>query len=312
MTDIVTLTMNPSVDLSTSVGRVEPVRKLRCQGVRRDAGGGGINVARMVRRLGGDVVALYTAGGVMGQVLETLVARDEVDGVVLPIDEHTRESFTVFESETKSQYRFVLAGPEMTEAEREGCLDALAALDPFPRYVVASGSLPPGAPDDYYARVARLARERGAKMALDTSGPSLKASLAEGVFLIKPNLVELAQVTSEDLDTEEAEARACRRIIDDGQAEVVALTLGDRGALLATRDATWRAPAVPIEPASAVGAGDSFLGGMIWALAAGRTLEDAFRAGMAAGAATLMTPGTELAHPDDVRDLLPKVELAKV
>ena len=141
MTDIVTLTMNPAIDLSTSVDRVVPVRKLRCEGLRRDPGGGGINVARVVRRMGTEVTAVYTAGGAIGRLLQTLVEREGIEGVVLQISTETREDFTVQEGATGQQFRFVLAGPRISEREWQAALDALASLDPFPRYLVASGSL---------------------------------------------------------------------------------------------------------------------------------------------------------------------------
>ena len=309
MTDIVTLTMNPAIDLSTSVDRVVPVRKLRCEGLRRDPGGGGINVARVVRRMGTEVTAVYTAGGAIGRLLQTLVEREGIEGVVLQISTETREDFTVQEGATGHQFRFVLAGPRISEREWQAALDALASLDPFPRYLVASGSLPLGVPDDFYRRVARLANDRHSKLVLDTSGPPLKEALAEGVFLFKPNLNELSALLGTSSNVEKDSEKICRRIIDEGQAEVVALTLGDQGALLATAERIWRAAALPVEPVSAVGAGDSFLGAMVWSLAAGHALDKAFRYGMAAGTAALLSPGTELCHQDDVDRLYGDVVL---
>jgi 6-phosphofructokinase 2 len=309
MADVVTLTMNPAIDLSSAVDQVVPVRKLRCEGLRRDPGGGGINVARVVRRLQGEVTAIYTAGGSLGQLLRSLVEREGIDDIVLPIAAETREDFTIQEKSSGQQFRFVLAGPQVSETEWQGSLRTLSALDPFPRYLVASGSLPPGVPDDFYRRLARLAHERKTKLVLDTSGAPLREALAEGVFLIKPSWSELSALAGVRLDSEDELAQACRRIVEAGQAEVVALTLGDKGALLVTHERTWRAAALPIEPISVVGAGDSFLGGMVWSLAAGHPLDRAFRYGMAAGAATVLTPGTELCHADDVHRLFEKIVL---
>ncbi len=167
----------------------------------------------------------------------------------------------------------------------------LLSLDPFPRYLVASGSLPPGVPNDFYARIARLAHERKARLVLDTSGPPLKEALAEGVFLIKPNLNELSMLFDAHPSANEDAADGCRQLISEGVAEVLALTLGNRGALLVSRDATLRAPALPVETVSAVGAGDSFLGGMVWSLASDHALDAAFRYGVAAGTAALLFTG---------------------
>ena len=150
VTDIATVTMNPAIDLSTSVDRVEPVSKLRCHSLRRDAGGGGINVARVLRRLGTEVRAIYTAGGTIGQMLQELVEVENVESVALRIAEETREDFTVQEEQSGQQFRFVLAGPRVTEPEWRAFLDVIQSLDPFPKYLVASGSLPCGVPDDFY------------------------------------------------------------------------------------------------------------------------------------------------------------------
>lgn len=176
MVDIVTLTMNPAVDLSTSIDRVLPERKLRCEGLQRDPGGGGINVARVVRRMGTAVTALYTAGGTTGRLLQALVEREGIVGVVLGIAAETREDFTVQETATGQQFRFVLAGPLIGATEWQAVLNELASLDPFPGYLVASGSLPQGVPADFYRRVARLALDRRAKLVLDTSGCATEGS----------------------------------------------------------------------------------------------------------------------------------------
>jgi 6-phosphofructokinase 2 len=306
---IVTITINPALDVSTSIDRVVPVHKLRCRGLQRDPGGGGINVARVVRRLGMDVTAVYTAGGAIGQFLQQLVEREQIGSRPVRIAADTRESFTVNEDATGQQFRFVLEGPRLEPQEWAEFYRTLEALEPFPTYLIASGGLAPGVPDDFYVRVARLAKSRSAKFVVDTSGRALRAALEEGVYLIKPNRHELSELTGSPLQGEADLVKACRQLVEAAQAEVVALTLGDQGALLVTRDGVWRAPGLDVKPVSAVGAGDSFLGGMVWSLASGHTLENAFRYGVACGTAALLTPGTELCHPDDVKRLLAEVKL---
>lgn len=303
---IVTLTANPSIDVSTSVERVEPVRKLRCSAGRRHAGGGGVNVARVARRLGASVRAVYPVGGPVGQLLRRLVDAEGLDSATVEIEGDTREDFTVVETRSGEEFRFVLPGPQLRESEWMGCLAALAALDP-PDFVCASGSLPPGAPDDFYARAAAIAAGWKAPMALDASGQGLKAALAQPVHLIKPNLRELRDLTGAALEDRPAQVAACRDLLARSPLEVVALTLGSDGALLVTRDQVLRAASLPIVPASTVGAGDSFLGAMVWALASNLPLETAFRYGVAAGAGALRAPGTELCHADDVRRLVGQV-----
>jgi len=312
MPDIATITINPAVDIFVNVARVEPTRKLRCSAPKRDPGGGGINVARVAHRLGRTVAAIYPTGGAIGKLLQRLVEREGIESVVTPSHVETRENFTAYENETGEQYRFVLPGSALHRAEWEACLDKLATLPDKPKIVVASGSIPPGVPADFFAMVARHAKALGAKMVLDTSGAALKEALAEGVTLIKPNQVELADFVGQPLDSDEARIGAARKLIGDKRVEAVALTLGEDGALFVTADGAWRAEPMHIEVASAVGAGDSFLGGMVAAIAAGEKPEDAFRMAVAAGSAAVMSPGTELCHEEDVMRLLPEVKIREI
>jgi 6-phosphofructokinase 2 len=312
MTTILTITMNPSIDVSAATERVAPVRKLRCTGVRRDAGGGGINVARVISRLGNECGALYPAGGSPGRLLQQLLDQEGITSIIVEIEPDTRESFTIVEESSGDQYRFVLPGPELDVAAGQACLDRLASLRDPPGYVVASGSLPPGTPDDFYAEVARRAAALGARLVLDTSGTALAKALDEGVYMVKPNLRELRDLTGRPLEREAEWEEAAAGLVSSGKAEVVALTLGDLGALLVSGDGRLRAPAIPVKVASAVGAGDSFVAGMVWRLAAGGDLDEAFRYGVAAGTAALLTPGTELCRKDDVERLYPQTRLRRL
>ena len=312
MADVVTLTMNPSIDLSVSVERVAPFHKLRTSDERRDPGGGGINVARVLDRLGADVAAVYPSGGALGQLLRQLVDREGIAESAIPISGETREDVTVVERATGNQYRFVLPGPQLSEHEWRTCLGKFEALDPRTRFVVCSGSLPPGAPDDFYGRVVAAAKQAGRKIVIDSSGPSLRAALRKGVYLIKPNLNEFRALIGEQLQTQVDWIKACRSLIDQQQAEIVVLTLGDQGALLVTGDDVLRAYALPIKPVSVVGAGDSFLGAMIWSLATGHDVATAFRYGVAAGSAALLLPGTELCLREDVERLVGDVKVQRI
>ncbi len=309
MTDIVTITPNPAVDLSTAVEKIVPVYKLRGAWQRRDPGGGGINVARVIRRLGGDVSAIYPVGGTTGDLLRKLVEQEGVASQTFAIADETREDFFVSEVSTGQQYRFILPGPKLAESEWRECLNLLSRTEPFPRFVVASGSLPGGVPDDFYARVARIAKQRGARMVLDTSGPALAAAVAEGVYLIKPNLREMRALTNSEPSGADEWESAAKTIVQSGNVAVIALTMGHLGAALMTQDRVLRAPPIAITPLSAVGAGDSFLGALVYRLAQGADLEDAFRLAAAAGAAALLNPGTELCRADDVRHLAQAVIL---
>jgi 6-phosphofructokinase 2 len=312
MTDIVTITLNPAVDLSTSVDRIQPVAKLRGKSQRRHPGGGGINVARVIRRLGGDARAIYPVGGAIGSLLRQLLDQEGVTSQTWTIAGETREDFFVDEISTGKQYRFILPGPQLSAFEWQECLRLVAALEPFPRFLVASGSLPDGVPDDFFARVASIARRRGASLVLDTSGPALAAAVAEGVDLIKPNLREMRELSgSEPSDAHEWEA-AAKTLVAGGKVSTVALTMGHLGAALVTRDEILRALPIPITPRSAVGAGDSFLAALIWRLASGASRVEAFRLAVAAGAAALLNSGTELCRMEDVERLAGEVTIETV
>ncbi len=309
MADVVTLTMNPAIDLSVAVERVTPFHKLRSAENRRDPGGGGINVARVLKRLGTNVTAVYPAGGTLGQLLRELVEKEGIPQITIPIATETREDFTVNEHETGFQYRFVVPGPSLTEPEWRACLSCFTALEARARFIVCSGSLPPGVPDDFYRYVVDAARGAGRRMVVDSSGAALKAVLEAGVYLVKLSASELSELFGMPFDIRADQIKACRALIEKRYAEVVALTLGEQGAILITSDQVLRARALPIEPRSVVGAGDSFLGAMIWALNGEHTLDDAFRYGIAAGSAALLVAGTELCQPDDIARLVKHVQL---
>lgn len=311
-TDILTLTMNPALDVSTSTDKVRDTHKLRCAAAQFHPGGGGINVARVLHRLGSNCLALYPSGGTTGQRLGQLLDEEQVRHQGLPMAGETRESFSVHETSSGKDFRFVLPGPTLSPTEWQACLDRVGACEAPPAWVVASGSLPPGVPDDLYAQLARLARARGSRVVVDTSGPALAAALAEGVYLVKPSLRELRELTGMPLDSDAQRLDAARQIISRGQAELVALSLGEEGALLVTAGQALRAQAVPVTVASTIGAGDSFVGGLVWALDRQAGLEQAFRYAMAAGAAALLTPGTALCQPADVERLCRQVVVTPV
>ena len=288
-----TLTLNPSIDVSSETDTVEPTRKVRTCNERIDPGGGGINVARVLQRLGLEVEAVFLAGGATGGSLDALLARAGLARRRVAIADDTRTSLTIRERSTGAEYRFVPEGPAIAADELEACLAALAAA--ASDYLVASGSLPPGVPDGFYATVGERARAQGARLVLDTSGAELRAALAAGgIFLVK--------ASGEELDP-----TAAHTIVRAGQAEQVAITLGPDGALLVNREGAFFVPAVTTEPVSTVGAGDSFLAGMTFALATGLAPPEALRVAAAAGAAATLSPGTDLAYPGDVWRLLEQV-----
>lgn len=304
---IVTLTLNPAIDGASEADRVQHTRKIRTRNERYDPGGGGINVARVIARLGGDVTALYLAGGATGAVLDELLDRDGLKRRRINIADHTRISLAVHERDTGREYRFVPEGPLVAEAEWRACLGIIDQLECS--WLVMSGSLPRGVPDDFYAQVSILARGRGIRLILDTSGAALKQTLAQGgVFLVKPSLGEMEALTGHALRDPESLLKAARGVVDRGEAEHIVVSMGHEGALLVHGAGFLRLPAIPVEARSAVGAGDSFVGAMTHAFASGWGLEDAFRLGIAAGTAAVLTPGTDLCHRSEVERLSRQID----
>jgi 6-phosphofructokinase 2 len=302
---LITRTLNPALDLATTTDRVAPTHKLRCGPVQRFAGGGGINVARVLHRLGSEVQAWALAGGAAGTQVRQLLADEGVATAIQPIAGDTRENFSVVETTTGQEFRFVLPGPTLQATEWQTCLDTLAALTTAPRWLIASGSLPPGVPPDFYARFAPGARARGTRLVVDTSGLPLAAALQAGVTLVKPSLRELRELLQQPLASAAEWRAAAQALVQAGQAEIVALSLGEQGALLATREGIWQAPALPVSAATGTtGAGDCFLAALVWALDRGDAPPEALRWGVAAGAAALLSPGTALVQAKDVQRLV--------
>ena len=302
MAAIVTLTMNPALDIATSTDSVEPTHKLRCSMPRYDPGGGGINVARAVHALGGDAVAIFPAGGAAGEMIRYMLEQQGVPHHAIAISGFTRESLAVEERQTGRQFRFLLPGPEISESDQERCVDQLALAAAEATYIVASGSLPLGVPEDFYARIAKLAQRLGKCLILDTSGAALKKA-GGGIYLLKPSRRELGDLVGREIRTEREQQHAAREIIEHGRSEVVVVSLGDRGALLVTAEGVERFAAIPVEARGSVGAGDSMLAGIVLSLCGGLELGEAIRFGMAAGAAALLGSGTELCRRIDVERL---------
>jgi 6-phosphofructokinase 2 len=299
---VVTLTLSPTIDLAFQSNEIRPIRKNRVVGQRTDAGGGGINVARALKELGAEARAIYLSGGATGLVLNELVLKLGVPAKCIEIAGGTRISFTVLEEISGLEYRFVSDGSALVEAEWQSALSELGGCEAD--YVVASGSLPPGVPVDFYARLAAIVRGKGGRLILDTSGPALQAAIsAGGIYLAKPSVGEFETLTHRKFESISELVEAATSLVASGAVENLAVSMGRDGALLVHRSGALRLRGPKVKAVSAVGAGDSFVAGMTFALARGDHVEDAFMRGMAAGAAAVLTPGTQLCRREDVERL---------
>lgn len=311
MPAIITITFNPALDKSVSIPLLVPEKKLKCSAPVYEPGGGGINVARAITKLGGDVTAVYLAGGNTGQKICSLLHGEGVRSVVIETHGSTRENLVVADAGTGRQYLFDMAGEKVDEAELEKLLHVVAAMDDV-QYIVASGSLPPGVPTDIFARIAALAKQKNAKLIADTSGEALRQAVNAGVYLIKPNLRELGLlIGNEDLKTEMV-ADAARQIINTGNCEVVVASLGDKGAMLVTGDFIHHVLPPPANILSTVGAGDSLVAGIVLSLQRGRSLPASVQYGVACGTAATLNPGTQLCARQDADHLYEMIKAASL
>jgi len=305
---IVTLCMNPALDITTSTEVVRPTDKLRCAAARYDPGGGGINVAHVAQVLGAAATAVFPAGGPAGELVDKLLVAEGLTTHRITIGGSTRESFTIDELSTERQYRFVLPGPQLTLSEQTDCLLQVRRAAASAAIVVASGTLPPGVPEDFYQQVANVCADLGAMFILDSSGGGL-THVNSGVFLIKPSLRELREAVGRALTTDSEQLEAAREIIERGAARYVLVSRGAEGALLASRDGGQLFAPVPVPPGSGVGAGDAMVAGVAVGLTRGWPLPKAVRLGIAAGAAMLLTPGTAPCTREDTERLFEQTEV---
>ena len=299
MDRVATLTLNPAIDGACEADAIFPTHKIRTRAERYDPGGGGINVARVLARLGEEVEVVYLAGGATGALLDELLDQNGLLRQRIPIHDHTRQSLSVFECSTGKEFRFVPEGPLVSEAEWRAAFDRCAALDHG--WLVASGSLPRGVPVDFYARLCAALAGRDMRFVVDTSGPALAAAMdAGGLFLVKPSLGEFEALVGRKLENAEAVGRAALELVRAGRVRHIAVTMGHEGAVLAHAGGVLVRPALEVPVRSATGAGDCFVAGMVHGFMRGGGAEDAFRWGMAAGTAAVLSPGTGLAQPADI------------
>jgi 6-phosphofructokinase 2 len=302
MADIVTLTFNPCVDKSVSVSKLISEKKMHCPPMRCDPGGGGINVARGLKRLGAGVVAIFPRGGYHGELLMEMLHKENVEVLPVTIKENTRENWVVLENSGNRQFRFIMPGPNLSHHEWSECLSTLQSQNDI-EFIVVSGSMPPDFPKDIFNKISSIAKEKNAKLIVDTSGEALKSALLSGVYMIKPNLNELASLIVSFKLTGSSPADAARELIKKKFAEIVVVSMGKSGAILVNADCTIEIKSPIVKRAGTIGAGDSMVAGIVFALNNKQPLKQAIEYGVACGAATTMNQGTELFHPKEVENL---------
>lgn len=298
---IITITLNPCIDKSSVVPLLKPESKLRCTDVVHEAGGGGINVSKALKKLDVPSVALFPAGGHNGNMLCSLLKESGILFHAVDSKVETRENWIVLEESTNHQFRFTFPGREVIEQTIITLVDHIRSFSPT--YIVASGSLPPGLPDYFYGLIVKTAAAVGAKCIVDTSGPALQALKGKKAYMIKPNIGELCRMLNiERLEKNEVDD-AAKQIIRDGFAQVVVVSMGPDGAWLVSEEEQHFVSSPPVEKKSTVGAGDSMVAGITYALQKGANLKEALQWGISCGSAATMNPGTNLFKKEDAEKL---------
>ena len=310
MSKIITITFNPAMDKSTTVPALIPEKKLKCTKPVYEPGGGGINVARAIKKLGGTATAIYMAGGYTGKAFTQLLNKEGIDSIIAEIKENTRENLIVLEASTNQQYRFGMPGPSILEHEWQQCLAHIENIKEAD-FIIVSGALPQGIPLAVYSKIGSIARSINAKLIVDTSGEALMEAVQAGLYLIKPNLAELSSLLGKEGLNIERVDEAAREVINKGKCEVVVVSMGAAGAMLVTGNLAMHImpPAVKIK--STVGAGDSMLAGIVLSLAQNKSIEEAAQYGVACGTAATMNAGTELCRKEDADHLYKLIQMNK-
>ena len=312
MQKILTISLNPALDSAAEVGRVVPDLKLRCVNPSLEPGGGGVNVSRAIALLGGESKAFVALGGATGNMMAELLCEAGLDLHRFSGPGLTRQSTAILETSTGRQFRFGQPGPDWPAADSARALNEIEALLAPEIIVVATGSLPPSVPDDFYVQLGKRVQAAGARMVVDTSGRAQKAVLAKGhglVQVLRMDRHESEQLAGHKLDTLETAARFAQSIAVQGLAEMVIMARGADGSVFATAQGCFHCISPKGAVVSKVGAGDSFVGGLALGMARGLSFEEAGKLATATAAAAVMTPGSQLCERETVERLLPQTVL---
>jgi 6-phosphofructokinase 2 len=312
-TPVLTLTLNPALDMATTVAAVVPDQKLRCSEPLLDPGGGGLNVSRAIAALGGESLALVALGGLTGDRLAGLIRRESVPFLALTAPGETRQSLTVTDASTGQQYRFMLPGPVWSEADQDRVFLLLRASARQGAIGVISGSQPPGVPVDFPARLARSMP--GLNVVLDTSGAPLREAIANPIpwlAVLRMDDEEAEACAGRKLETRAQSADFAAELVQKGVAKQVIIARGADGSVMAEAGRRLFAKAAKVQLVSRVGAGDSFVAGYVLATARGQDSAAALAYGAAAASAAVTTDATQLCHLADVERLLPECAVSAI
>lgn len=311
MNKILSITFNPAIDKSVSIDALVPEKKLKCTAPKYEPGGGGINVSRVIKRLGGNTIALYLGGGFNGDLLQELLNKEKVNSHLIQCKNNTRENLIVFDNKSMQQYRFGMPAEEIFEDEYLSLLEFLENENQF-EYWIISGSIPNSIPLSIIESVIKIGKKKNKIIIADTSGDALKSIIKEGLFLIKPNINELNNIADIELMNQNEIIQFAQIKISNKELEHLVVSLGPEGALLITINNAYKITPPAVKRMSTVGAGDSMVGGIVSSLANGKNILESVQYGVASGTAATMNAGTELCHKSDVEILLKQIITTKL
>jgi 6-phosphofructokinase 2 len=311
MTEIVTITFCPAIDKSTKVEAFIPERKLSCTLPKYEPGGGGVNVARAIKKLGGKATSICFLGGYSGVFYQKLLSDECIKSIIIKTKENTRENLTVLETSTNKQLRFGMPSPKIYRKEWQRCLQIIKELKGV-KFLVISGSLPPNLPDSVFNSIVKIVQKKAFKLIVDTSQNHLKEALLAGVYLIKPNLKEFSLLFGKDIMPIEDISFYAKELIKEYKCEIVIVSLGALGAILVTKNEVFNVSSPEIVVKSTVGAGDSMLAGIVLGLANNKSLKEVLTYGVATGTAATINFGTALCRLKDVNNILGLMEIKEM
>ena len=308
---IATVTLNPSLDRTVTVEELVLDEANRWTSLRRDPGGKGINVSRVIHELGGDTVAYGFIGGIDGETLKHLLQHQGVPFDFTQIKGEIRSNFIITVTASRHQTRIEAPGPHIMRHELQKLVQKVKHISPKPDYLVFAGSVPPAVPDDIYRQLIEAAKNNGIKTVLDSDNKWLKEGIKAKPNVIKPNVHEAEELLDKHLRSERAIVKALKLLVDGG-IEVAVISRGKEGLIAANGEKVIKAIPPEVEVRSTVGAGDSTIAGLVLKLNEGLDLDEACRWAAAAGTAATLTPGTELCRREDVERLLSKVKIKRL
>lgn len=315
MSEILTITLNPALDVSTSVGTVTPGPKLRCTEPRYDPGGGGVNVSRAIQRLGGVSRAFVALGGETGEAFRAMLDDEKIEVEAFGVAGNTRQSIAVSETSTGKQYRFQLPCPDWPADQTERLLDRLEGQLAGNCLAVLSGSIPGGVPADIAVQLNRTAAGQDARLIVDTSGPALTEAAANPgppFFLLRMDGAEAHEVSGRNFANPADLADYGRDLVARGVADHLVMSMGAKGTVGVSASERFFVRPPKLEAVSAVGAGDSMVAAIAMQLAAGNNFRDAVHHGVAAAGSAVLTPATELCSKATADEILGRVVTEEV